>query len=199
VQPGEYRVRGKLNKMDYLDQVQLDNDAGPFGALGVKAAIQPTTAGVLGRFQDGAPAAVTNTLGKGRALYLAACPALAYIKEANFVPAALREKWPAAQRQVINRTARQAGVPRLVELNHPVVEAGIYDAGAGTALVLANFTHETIRDLTVRVPIAKSPRRVRSCEQGRLSFKVVKSPDLEYPYTVEFKMRLGLNDIVTLE
>jgi hypothetical protein len=199
VQPGEYRVRGKLNKMDYLDQIRMDNDAGAFGALGVKAAIKPITAGVLGKFQDGTPAAVTNTFGKGHALYFAACPGLAYIKEAKFVPAALCEKWPAAQRQVINRTVKLAGVPRLVELNHPVVEAGIYDVDAGTALVLANFTHEPIRELIVRVPMAKSPRRIRSFEQGRLSFKVVKSTTSDYPLAVEFKMRLGLNDIVTLE
>ncbi|MEI8242820.1 MAG: hypothetical protein WCI17_06095, partial [bacterium] len=162
VQPGEYRVRGKLNAMDYLDQVRLENDANAFGALGVKATIKPTTAGVLGKFQDGTPAAVTNSFGKGRALYFAACPALVYIKEAKFVPAALREKWPAAQRQIINRATVEARVPRLVELNHAVVEAGLYDADAGTALVLANFTHEPIRDLAVRVPMAKSPRRVRS-------------------------------------
>ena len=115
------------------------------------------------------------------------------------MPAALREKWPAAQRQIINRATVEARVPRLVELNHAVVEAGLYDADAGTALVLANFTHEPIRDLAVRVPMAKSPRRVRSFEQGRLSFNVVKSLTSDYPFTVEFKMRLGLNDIVTLE
>jgi hypothetical protein len=200
VQPGEYRVRGKLNGMDYLDQVRLDDDAGgAFGALGVKAAIQQTTAGVSGKFQDGSPAVVTNTLGKGQAIYFATCPALAYIKEAKFVPAELKEKWPAAQRQLINRTVERANVPRLVELDQSVVEAGLYDAAAGTALVLANFTHEPIRRLTVKVPMVKSPRRVRSFEEGRLSFKVVKSPALDYPFTVEFKMRLGLNDIVTLE
>ena len=33
------------------------------------------------------------------------------------------------------------GVVRLVELSHPVVEAAVYDAPAGTALILANFTY----------------------------------------------------------
>jgi hypothetical protein len=65
--------------------------------------------------------------------------------------------------------------------------------------VLANFSHEPIRELTVRVPMAKSPRRVRSFEQGRLRFKIVKAPASDYPFSVEFKLRLELNDIVTLE
>jgi hypothetical protein len=203
VQPGEYRVRGKLNGMNYQDQVRLDDNAGAFGALGVKAAIQPTTGGLFGRFQDGTPAAVTNTLGKGQAIYFATCPALAYIKEAKFVPAELKEKWPSAQRQLINRTVALANVPRLVELDQPVVEAGLYDAEAGTALVLANFTHEPIRKITVRVPVKQKIKSVRACEAGRLRFTLTPASERlardGYPWLAEFSMPLGINDVVLLE
>ena len=41
------------------------------------------------------------------------------------------------------------GVCRLVELSHPVVEAGIFVSPKGTALVLANFTYEPIQGLEV--------------------------------------------------
>jgi hypothetical protein len=39
--------------------------------------------------------------------------------------------------------------------SHPVVEAGLYDAPTGTALVLANFSYRPIEALAVRVPIAR--------------------------------------------
>ena len=50
---------------------------------------------------------------------------IAYIKEAKFVPAELKEKWPLSGRRLINSMARR-GAARLVELSHPVVEAGVY-------------------------------------------------------------------------
>jgi hypothetical protein len=199
VQPGEYRVRGNLNDMAYTDQVALDGDGGALGALGVKALVKPVAAGVAGRFRDGSPAVLTNVLGHGQAVYFATCPALAYIKEAKFVRAELKEEWPAPQRRWINDAAARAGAPRLVEMDHAVVEAGVYDAPGGSALVLANFTYEPIRRLTVRIPMAKPPHRVRSLDRGRLRFTVKEGVLPGFPYMVEFRTRLNQNDIVTLE
>ena len=54
---------------------------------------------------------------------------------------------PEPHRRLINGVARGRGVARLVELSSPVVEAGVYDAGAGTALVLANFTYQPVAEL----------------------------------------------------
>jgi hypothetical protein len=71
---------------------------------------------------------------------------------------------------VLAGLAAARGVVRLVELSLPVVEAGLYDAPAGTALVLANFTYRPIEGLTVRVPLAKPVWAVRSVEQGPRRF-----------------------------
>jgi hypothetical protein len=84
-----------------------------------------------------------------------------------------------------------------------VVEAGIYDAPAGTALVLANFTYRPIETLTVRVPLAKPVKVVRSVEQGSLRFAEEQpSPALRlqgYRSVAAFTTRLELNDVFLLE
>ena len=174
-----------------------------FGVLGAKVTFKPAGGQVIGTFNDGSPAAVANKLGRGQAVYVGACPAISYIKDAKFVPAELKERWPAAQRRFINSAARRRGVPRLVELSHPVVEAGVYDAPEGTALVLANFTYEPIKKLEVRLCVARPPGNVRSVERGPLRFTTEPaaagnhSPG--YPRRVTFTLNLGLNDIVIVD
>src|ERR1051326_6244721 len=208
VQPGRYHVRAALNDMKYIDEMTVDSKTEPaesasFGVLGVKFGITPTTGRVNGKFQDGRPAVIVNDLGKGRAVYFAACPGLSYLKDAHFVAKELQEQYPQAQRRLINSFAALRGVPRLVELSHATVEAGIYDSPKGSALVLANFTHQPIDRLTVRVPLAKSIRTVRSVERGKLAFKLEKaSTALQgqgYKHIAVFTTVLELNNIILLE
>jgi hypothetical protein len=115
----------------------------------------------------------------------------------------LKERYPPAQRRILTALAGARGVARLAELSHPVVEVGAYDAPAGTALVLANFTYRPIEALTVRVPLAKPVRGVRSVERGPLAFtEEPASPVLRgqgYVSVAVFKTHLELNDIILLE
>ena len=102
---------------------------------------------IYGTCAAGSPAVVRNHFGRGEGVHTATYRAIPYAKDAKFVPAEPKEKWPAAQREFINLEAARAKAPRLVELSHQVVEAGLYDAKAGTALVLANFTYQPIKNL----------------------------------------------------
>lgn len=83
------------------------------------------------------------------------------------------------------------------------VEAGLYDASAGPALVLTNFTYRPNEGLTVRVPLVRPLQVVRSVEQGPLPFTEERaSPALRvqgYHSIAMFTTRLGLNDIIPLE
>jgi len=172
------------------------------GVIGAKVTFRPTDAEVTGTFTDGSPAAAVHAYGEGRAVYFGCCPAVAYIKEARFVPAELKERWPAGIRRLTNAPAAER-VPRLVELSHPVVEAGVYDAPEGTVLVLANFTYEPIEELEVRLDVAKPPRHVVSAEEGPLKFSSNPAPTspgtAAYRHRVTFSLRLGLNDVVRVE
>ncbi|MCL4201813.1 MAG: hypothetical protein KJ000_04920 [Pirellulaceae bacterium] len=224
VQPGRYHIRGALNGMAYLDQIQpVDGPVPPtaadansrqesdapaprpwaLGTLGVRVAFAPTTSRVLATFRDGSPAVVENRAGKGRAVYVGACPALAYIKEANFVPDALQEKWPEDLRAQINAAVRQRGVERLAELSHAVVETGVYETESGTALVLANFTYQPIDELQVCLPVSHPLNSVRSVERGELRFQMETSDTVPGSERrggrVRFTMSLGLTDIVLME
>jgi hypothetical protein len=208
VHPGEYRVRGNLNWINYFDQVNLDRiplvgEPAVFGVLGVKVSFRPTSGQVIGRFKGNAPAAVMQVFGRGRAVYIGACPGLSYLKDAGFVAGELKERYPPVPRRVLTGLAASRGVARLVELSHSVVEAGLYDAPVGTALVLANFTYRPIERLTVRVPLAKRPHGVRSVEHGPLRFTEEAAPeDLRrqgYGSVAVFTTPLGLNDIILLE
>jgi hypothetical protein len=169
----------------------------------VRSAFTPTSSQVIGRFRGDAPAAVMHDFGRGKAVYVGACPGLSYLKDAGFVPAELKERYPPVQRRVLTGLAAARGVARLVELSDPVVEAGLYDAPAGTALVLANFTYRSIEKLTVRVPLAKSLHGVRSVEHGPLRFAEEAAPEelrrQGYGSVAVFTTSLGLNDIILLE
>jgi hypothetical protein len=124
------------------------------------------------------------------------CPAIAYIKNARFVPAELKEHWPEAHRGLITGAADRSGVRRLAELSHPVVEAGVYDAPTGTALVLANFTYQPIDALQVRLPLPRKPQRLQSVEHGPIEFTVEPPSGRNEACVVKFSVPLGLTDIV---
>jgi hypothetical protein len=207
-QPGKYHVRAALNRLPYMDEAAMSakivpNTAVRFGVLGARIGFTPATGRVVGRFKSGQPAAVENAFGKGRALYIAACPGLSYLKDAGFVPTALEERYPAPQRHLMSAVARAGGATRLVELSEAVVEAGVFDAPHGTALVLANFTHRPIDALTVRVPVAREVRRVRSMQAGDVRFALEDAPPAlraqGYGKLAVFAVPLGINDIVLLE
>jgi hypothetical protein len=88
----------------------------------------------------------------------------------------------------------------LADLSHAVVECGVYDAPQGTALVLANFTYEPIEQLTVRLPLPRPVKAVRSVEHGPLKFTIEKRPDHPgYPFLATFKLPLRLSDVVLLQ
>jgi len=201
VRPGPYHIRGALNGMEPLDRVILREPSLRFGAMGVKVKFSPTSARISGEFGDGTPAVVENIQGKGRALYVGTCPAISYARDAGFVPRELKERWPGAQRTFICGVAETRGVPRLLRLARPVVEVGIYDSPAGTAVILANFTYQPIQGLRLTVPLPGPCSTVRSVEQGRLQFSLHgESRNREGPVqeaTVEFD--LDLNDIILFE
>jgi len=205
-QDAEYRVRGRLNALSYVDRLRCEAgpgvDAVEFGIVGCKVGVTAAGAMVAGKFQDGAPAVLTHRFGRGRTVYVAGTPGVASVKDARFVPQELKEVWPEAQRQLIIGLVRSAAVPRMVELSHAVVEAGVYDAPKGTALVLANFTYQPIQELRVRLAVEKLPKTVRSVTQGEVHFKPAKlegSALRGNGQGIEFVLPLGLNDIVLVE
>jgi hypothetical protein len=198
-QPGEYRVRGRLNGLPALDRMKLAD--AEFGVIALKATVQPGTGEVKAKFAaEGQPALVENRMGKGRAAYFASALGTSYIKEARFVPDQLAERWPANYRAALTRYAAEAGAAPLVKLSHSVVEAGIYEAPTGTALILANFTYEPIKALSVELPTRGPVKEIQSLEHGKLSFESQPAPgpwrDEGFTHVQRFTLPLGDDDVV---
>ena len=201
-QPGEYRTRGKLNDIPYLDHLQTTD--GNFGVIGLKASVQPKGAKAKGKFtSNNAPALLENHFGKGHAIFFATTPGISYIKDAQFVAKDLAEKWPREHRHAITRYATEAGAAPLVKLSEPVVEAGVYDAPGGSALVLANFTYSPIKSLQIELPLSKKPAAIKSLERGPIEFDIARSPSSlrkeGYDGIARFTLPLGLDDLVLIE
>lgn len=200
-QKGDYRTRGRLNDIADKDRIKIKETE--FGVIGLRASVQPKTAKVAGTFVgNSGPALLDNRFGRGRALWFATTPGISYIKNAKFVANALAEKWPAEHRRTLTRYATEAAAP-LVKLSHAVVEAGIYDAPGGTALVLANFTYEPISEVAIELPTTRRVTAVKSLEHGDLKFESRAVPanwrQEGYRSTLRFNMALGMDDLVLIE
>ncbi len=207
-QPGNYRTRGHLNKIPHLDQIKLRSaDSMPsagFDVIGLKVAAQTKGGDAVGQFQDGSPAVVSNEFGKGRSIFVATTPGISYIKDAKFAARELAEKWPDAHRNFINHLADRSGANRALLLSHSVVEAGVYEAPKGIAVVLANFTYEPVDRLEVILPVRKPVRSVRMASSMiPVEFKIVPAAERfkadGYNKAVQFTIKLGLDEIVLVQ
>jgi hypothetical protein len=201
-QPGNYRIRGRLNDISFRDRVKMGDTE--IGVIGVKTKVEVKGAKITSTFvNDARPALLENHFGKGRALYFATTPGMGYIKEAKFAAHSLAEKWPGDRRRAITRYATEAGAAPLVKLSHPVVEVGVYDSPAGAALILANFTYEPIQALRVEIPMRTAVAAVKSLTHGPIAFETVATSstlrDDGYPFLQRFTLPLGTDDIVLLE
>jgi hypothetical protein len=89
-----------------------------------------------------------------------------------------------------------------VGLSEPVVEAGVYDAAEGTALVFANFTYEPVAALRVEVPTRTPVAAVTSASRGAIPFETVAAPphwaQEGYPHVQRFTIPLGMDDVILL-
>jgi hypothetical protein len=196
-QKGPFHIRAGLNLIPDLDRYPLLpalSNTPAAGALGVRVSVVPEyRARIVSAFTNGEPAVVARDYWRGGTLYIASCPGLAYGKAAGFVPRELKEQWPADLRAFLTAPARFKGGLRRAELSVPVIETGVYDAPAGTALVLANFTYAPVTNLAVRLRLPFKPGTVKSAEAGAIPFACEKA-DTEW--LCAFTMPLGLDDIV---
>ncbi len=202
VQTGPFHLRAALNRIPDLDRYPLPPPASTgsvIGAIGIRVpVVAEPRARILATFTNGDPAVVARDYWRGGTLYIASCPGLAYGKAAGFVARELKEKWPADIRAFLTGPARARGVQPRVELSEPVVEAGVYDAPNGSALVLANFTYKPVTNLAVTLRLPFKPGKVTSAETGARPFtgETVEKGD---SWRCAFTVNLDLNDILLIE
>lgn len=143
-------------------------------------------------FADGKTAGQIITYERGQIIAVGFMPMLAYGQLANFKPTTLEEKWTPEPREIIKTALDAARIEAVVKTDAPVVEADLLTGANGSALVLANYTYQPIKTLTIDVKIAHTVKEAVSTE-GESILMTKLSPGV-----VRLKLPLKWTDIILL-
>jgi len=161
--------------------------------LGCRLDLLPGKNEAPAEFDNGAWAGALLPHGKGRVMALGFMPMLAYGQLAGFKPTTLEEKWPEEPRLIVRVPLEYAGVRPAVSANVPVVEASLLRGKAASAIVLANYTYEPVKELRLAFQSTHPVKRAVSCEHGQIQ---VSPGDRKGSYSLE--LPLEWTDIVLL-
>ncbi len=169
------------------------------GVFGVRQEISGER--MLARFDDGAPALVRVTAGKGTVFACGMLPGLSYIhaalakrdalgspapREGDAMDLMLRGsfsnlgpqdlsynpwEYPRAERELLLLPAQYARARRPVTLSRPLIEAFYLEGERGAVVTLANYSLEPTDALAVTVRVPRTPARVESVRHGELAFE----------------------------
>ncbi len=118
-------------------------------------------------------------------------PMLAYGQMAGFKPTTLEEKWPAQPRELVKLALTAAKITPVAKCSTPVVETSLLTGPNGSALVLANYTYQSVPSLTIDVKVPGVTRAIST--EGKL-VKVTKTAD-----GVRLQLPLERTDIIVLQ
>jgi hypothetical protein len=125
---------------------------------------------VIGRFEDGSPAALARTVGKGHVIVVGTMPGLAYLRPAMGDKGALPVHYSREVRELLTVPLHLAGCSRHVQTSQPLVEATLMESGGSRALVpLVNFSPERVQKLRVSLPGIPNVGSCRSIRHGELA------------------------------
>jgi hypothetical protein len=170
-----------LQNLPAEDEVTL-GDRARVEVLSVRQRLDPhPEAEVIGRYRDGSAALVRGVMGQGSVYCAGFLPALAYIKAALRARAEAadeerltrsRNPWafPAAERDLLLRPVRTAGVLPPVVCDLPVVDAVLLSCDRGVLVPLANYTLRPVEKLTLTIRTTRPVSRVESARHGPLEF-----------------------------
>ncbi|MBV9867662.1 MAG: hypothetical protein JO316_20110 [Abitibacteriaceae bacterium] len=192
-----YNERSDLPDIKPLTQatVSLNGKAFSLPVLGCRLNLRAGIAQPFATFADHSPAGAMLPYGQGQVIGVGFLPMLAYAQGAGFKPKTLEEKWPSEPRSIINFALNQAKVRPVVQANVRVVETSLLMGNQGAAVVLANYTYQPIKLLTVDLNLthtqAQGLKRAVSTEGKPVSLR-------HTPHGVRLVLPLEWTDIVLL-
>jgi hypothetical protein len=151
-------------------------EGGKIPAVGLKQALVPTDAKVLGTWSDGKPAVTVRELGKGKAFAVGTLAGCAYMRTGlpvqpfprggNLCPVTPTTFDPAAAKLArLGVDARPVEEPAVCD--NPFVEPILMDGPAGSVLTLTNWTAEPVANLKVQVRLPAKPKEAKSVQAGK--------------------------------
>lgn len=171
-----YNERKDLPTIKPLTTVKINLGEKSFAlpAIGARANLA-SSQNIFAVFADGKTAAARFNYGRGQIIAVGFLPMLAYGQSAGFKPATLEEKWQPEPREIVKLALDAAGVQPVVKSNVPVVQADLLAGENGSAVVLANYTYQPIKALTLDVRLSKNFSRAASVEGSKI--QTSKLPD----------------------
>jgi hypothetical protein len=124
-------------------------------------------------FADGKTAGTMTNYGNGKIIAVGFMPMLAYGQLANFKPSTLEEKWTPEPRAIIKFPLDEAEIVPVIETNVPVVETSFLQGNEGSVIVLANYTYQPIKDLTIDLQISKPFKKAVSIEGKKVKVQKI--------------------------
>lgn len=161
-----FSPQGKIHAPDLL------GGAGEVTAWGFRLNAMPTTGKVVGTYEDGKPAIVLNSHGKGQALLVGALVGEAYARAhwPKDVPVEKRTfESGQPERALAAALVPQAGVERPIELSVPGVYSSILDTPDGALIFLNNASGRPLDELTVQLNEAGKVLHIESLKRGKLT------------------------------
>jgi len=157
-----------------IDRIALNGRT--IDAMGMKQAITPGRAQVLGRWRDGTAAVTVRSYGRGKAFAVGTLGGLSYLKTGLRPGPAARGGiahitnpvgFAPAATELVRLGIDAVPIKRQVACANPHVEALVRDNTAGTLLTLVNWTNEPKVTTQVALRLPHRPKSVRSISQAK--------------------------------
>jgi hypothetical protein len=152
--------------------------------------------------QDGRPAMIARTLGKGRVYYVAALPGLSYLWSA-LQPPRVPDRGPSAHivptkfdtgaRALLETPLKECRFEPLVSTGGQLIDTRLIQATNGYFVPLANYEANVGQRVTVSIRLSEPIKKVTSSYCGNLSMKT------EGGRVVVALPRLGYGDVLRLD
>lgn len=158
-----------------IDTISLTGGA-KIPAVGMRQALAPDTAEVIGTWADGTPAVTVRSYGSGKAYTVGTLPGTAWMRSGVKAEPASRGGVRKAENPVGYSVATEclvmlgvgdARVDRDVLVSKRGIETVVADGNNGTMLTIVNWTNKPIRNVKVEVRMPEAPRVIRSVQSGK--------------------------------
>ena len=161
-----------LPTMKPLGSIHSDTSPGDFPAFCSKEAFEPAGATVIGTWQDGRPAILYQSHGKGAAINCGALAGLAYIQPALVGKPELPTNFSSTIQSIITSAISLADpISRPVLCSDPLVDATLQEGPMGSVVTLTRFRPGPPAKVTVTLPGLPAVKTVRSVRHGQLPVK----------------------------
>jgi hypothetical protein len=186
------RDRLPMANLDSAPQVAKGKSAfGDFTAFGARDTLPQSGGLVKATFDDGTPAIVEKTVGRGRQIHFAWMPGISYMKSSSTTKDKLPVGFSDAIRNCIVYPTRVAGVQLPVTVDRAMIETPLLLSKSGGALTLLNWSGEKLGKASINAHVPFKVQSVTSVKLGRIPFQKTKTG-------VSFSLPLGGADIVLL-